>query len=186
MQTEKEKMLAGLYYLSGDKELVKERKNARSLLKYLNDSSDDEDYVAREGFIRQLLGAAGCSPYIEPPFYCDYGYNIRVGANFYANFNCTILDVCQVTMGDNVMLGPHVQIYTATHPLTHSQRINGIEYGKPVSIGNNVWIGGGSIINPGVSIGNNVVIGSGSVVTKDIPDNVLVAGNPARVIRELP
>ncbi|MNC32530.1 Maltose O-acetyltransferase [compost metagenome] len=121
--------------------------------------------------------------YIEPSFRCDYGYNIFLGKNFYANFDCVILDVCPVHIGDNCMLAPGVHIYTATHPLDAETRNSGVEFGKPVTIGHNVWIGGRAVINPGVTIGDNVVVGSGSVVTKDIPANAVVAGNPARVIK---
>lgn len=120
-----------------------------------------------------------------PPFHCDYGKNIEVGENFFANYNCIILDVAKVTIGKNVMFAPNVSIYTAGHPIHPDSRNSGYEYGIPVTIGDNVWIGGSVVINPGVTIGNNVVIGSGSVVTKDIPDNVIAVGNPCRVIREI-
>lgn len=135
--------------------------------------------------LKELFGSTGETIYIEPSFRCNYGYNIHVGENFYANFNCVILDVCEISIGDNCFIAPGVHIYTATHPLNAKERISGLEYGKPVTIGNNVWIGGGSIINPGVQVGDNVVIGSGSVVTKDVPDNVVIGGNPARIIKEI-
>lgn len=122
---------------------------------------------------------------MEPNLHVDYGYNIHVGNHFYANFNCTILDVCEVRIGDYCLMGPDVHIYTATHPLHPRERNTGAEYGKPVTIGNNVWIGGRAVINPGVTIGDNVVIASGSVVTKDVPDHMIVGGNPARIIREI-
>lgn len=182
MASEKEKMLSGELYMASDPLLARERREARKLMRLINESPDSDPFV-REEYIRQLLGSTDQNIYIEPPFRCDYGYNIHVGDNFYANFDCVILDVCEVSIGDNVLLGPGVHIYTATHPLDRETRISGLEAGKPVSIGNNVWIGGGSIITPGVTIGNNVVIGAGSVVTRDMPDNVLVAGNPARIIR---
>lgn len=123
--------------------------------------------------------------YFEPPFHCEYGNHIEVGENFYANVNCIMLDVGKITIGDNVLFGPNVSIYTAGHPIHPESRNSGYEYGIPVTIGSNVWIGGSCVILPGVSIGNNVVIGTGSVVTKDIPDNVCAAGNPCRVIREI-
>ena len=123
--------------------------------------------------------------FIEQPFRCDYGKNIEVGNNFFANYNCVILDVAKVTIGENVMFAPNVSIYTAGHPIHPESRNSGYEYGIPVTIGNNVWVGGNVVITPGVTIGNNVVIGAGSVVTKDIPDNVIAVGNPCRVIREI-
>lgn len=135
--------------------------------------------------IKNIIGKTGESIYVEPPFRCDYGYNIEVGNNFYSNYNCTILDIAKVTIGENVMLAPNVAIYTAGHPIHPDSRNSGYEYGIAVTIGNNVWVGGNSVINPGVTIGDNVVIGSGSVVTKDIPSNVIAAGNPCRVIREI-
>lgn len=134
---------------------------------------------------RKLLGKMGKFAYIEPPFHCDYGSHIEVGENFIANYNLTVLDVAKVKIGDNCLIGPNVSIFTAGHPMHPEMRNTGLEYGIEVNIGDNVWIGGGSIINPGVTIGDNVVIGSGSVVTKDIPDNVFAAGNPCRVIREI-
>lgn len=181
MKSEKEKMLSGEYYNSRDEELVRERYCAREMLFEFNNSHPKE----KNGMdiLKRLIKAKG-SFYVEAPFYCDYGYNIELGDNFYANFGCTILDVNKVVIGDNVLLGPNVQIYTATHPTDPKERITGIEYGKPVIIGNNVWIGGSTIILPGIKIGDNVTIGAGSVVTKDIPDNVIAVGNPCRVIRE--
>ncbi len=135
--------------------------------------------------IRSILGKAGNNIKIFAPFFCDYGRNIEVGDNFMANYNCTILDVGKVVIGDNVMLGPNVSLFTAGHPVHPKSRNSGYEYGIGITIGNNVWIGGNAVINPGVRIGNNAVIGSGSVVTKDIPDNVVAAGNPCRIIREI-
>lgn len=184
MPSEKEKMISGQLYNASDPELVRERRAARRLLRLINDSSDGDPFV-REEYVRELLGSTEQNLYVEPPFRCDYGYNIHIGNNFYSNFDCVILDVCEVRIGDNVLMGPGVHIYTASHPLEHDLRELGLENGKPVTIGNNVWIGGKSIITPGVTIGNNVVIGAGSVVTKDVPDNVLVAGTPARIIRGL-
>ena len=179
--TEKEKMLAGQLYNPADKELANIRTHARTILKEFNDSEDNnKSYI-----LKQLFGKTGENIYVEPYFHCDYGENIYVGENFYANFDCVILDVCKVTIGKNCMLAPKVCIFTATHPVDAQLRISGVEYGKPVTIGDNVWIGGGAIINPGVTIGNNVVVASGAVVVKDVPDNVVVGGNPAKIIKNL-
>lgn len=183
-KTEKEKMLAGELYYAFDEELVKERERAKELLYELHHLSPAEQ-EKRTGLFRQLLGKTGQQFIIESPFHCDYGYNIRLGENFYANVGCTILDVAPVTIGDNVLLAPHVGIYTAGHPLDVELRVAGLEYGYPVTIGNNVWIGGNVVILPGVSIGDNTVIGAGSVVTKDIPDHVVAVGNPCRVIKDI-
>ncbi|MCT8975069.1 sugar O-acetyltransferase [Clostridium sp. CX1] len=183
MKSEKEKMLAGDFYNAGDEELVKERDFARDLTFQFNYTKPSEK-ERRQELLKQLIVTKG-SFYIEAPFNCDYGYNIEVGENFYANYGCTILDVNKVKIGDNVLLAPNVQIYTAAHPTDPMERLSGKEYAKPIAIGNNVWIGGGSIICPGVKIGDNVTIGAGSVVTKDIPDNVIAAGNPCRVIRSI-
>ena len=139
----------------------------------------------REAIIRGLLGSCGNSFQINQPFRCDYGCNIHIGEGFFANFNLTVLDEAEVRIGDNVFIGPNVSIYTACHPLDAETRNTAVEWAEPVTIGDNVWIGGSATILPGVSIGNNVVIGAGSVVTKDIPDNVVAAGNPARVIKQL-
>jgi maltose O-acetyltransferase len=184
MKTEKEKMLNGELYNAADVELVRERARARRLTRLFNQTLETE-YTKRTEILKELFGSAGDNIYIEPTFRCDYGYNIHVGENFYANFDCVILDVCEVRIGDNCLLGPGVHIYTATHPVNPYERISGAEYGKPVTIGNNVWIGGRAIINPGVRIGDNVVVASGAVVTRDVPDNVIVGGNPATIIRQL-
>ena len=182
--TEKEKMINGEMYRSADDELVRDRMEARKWTRIYNQTIET-DLKEREGILKQLLGSTGKNIYIEPNFICDYGYNIFVGENFYANFDCLILDTCPVVIGDNCMLAPGVHIYTATHPLMPDERNSGLEYGKPVKIWHNVWLGGRSIINPGVTIGDNVVVASGAVVTKDIPDNVVVAGNPARMIKRI-
>jgi maltose O-acetyltransferase len=184
LKTEKEKMINGEVYDPADPLLVEERINARRLTRLFNETVET-DLENRTKILKDLFGSTGRDLYIEPSFRCDYGYNIHVGENFYANFNCVFLDVCEIRIGDNCFIAPGVHIYTATHPLNANERISGIEFGKPVTIGHNVWIGGGSIINPGVTIGNNVVIGSGSVVTKDVPDNVVVGGNPAKFIKEI-
>jgi maltose O-acetyltransferase len=174
-------MLAGELYNSLDSELVKEREYARELVFDFNQTRPT-DMAKRKDLLNRLIRAKG-SFYIEPPFHCDYGYNIEIGDNFYANFGCVILDVCKVQIGDNALLAPNVQIYTAAHPTDPKERLTGREFARPINIGNNVWIGGGAILCPGVTIGRNVTIGAGSVVTKDIPDNVIAAGNPCKVIR---
>ncbi len=177
-------MLDGELYLANDAELVAERLRARQLTRRYNATQEDE-LEKRTELIKQLFGKTGKSIFVEPTFKCDYGSNISVGENFYANFDCVMLDVCQITIGDNCLLAPGVHIYTATHPLDAELRSSGAEFGKPVTIGNSVWIGGRSVINPGVKIGDNVVVASGSVVTKDVPNNVVVGGNPARVIKNI-
>lgn len=184
MITEKEKMLSGKPYKAFDPVLFKERQNAKDLIFQINTLHPfrvDE----RNVFIRKLFGSTGSNFHIEPPFYCDYGYNITVGENFYANYNCTILDCTAVKIGDNVLLAPNVSIFTAGHPLHYEPRNEAFEYAFPITIGNNVWIGGNTVINPGISIVNNSVIGSGSVVTKNIPPNVVAAGNPCKVLRDI-
>jgi maltose O-acetyltransferase len=183
LKTEKQKMLAGEPYQAWDEELYAERIACRKVLQRLNNSIPDSDEwrTAVDELIPDSNGA-----YLEPPFHCDYGSNIKAGKNFYANFNCVILDVAEVHIGNDVLLAPNVQIYTAGHPLDKKSRVDeGVEFGTPISIGDNVWIGGGAIICPGVTIGENSVIGAGSVVTKDIPANVVAAGNPCRVIRPI-
>ncbi|MBB3108842.1 maltose O-acetyltransferase [Paenibacillus phyllosphaerae] len=182
--TEKEKMLRGELYQAGDPVLVQERLNARRLTRLFNQSLETE-HESRLTLLRELFGSTGQNYYVEPTFRCDYGYNIYVGENFYANFDCVFLDVCEIRIGDNCFLAPGVHIYTATHPLNAQERISGAEFGKPVTIGNNVWIGGRAIINPGVTIGDNAVIASGAVVTKDVPANTVVGGSPAKVIKEI-
>lgn len=183
MQSEKEKMLAGQLYNAQDDELVAERLHARNLLYDFNHTRPEESDRRKELLI-QLIRTRGAF-YIEPPFQCDYGCNIEIGENFYANFGCVVLDVNRVRIGDNVLLGPNVQIYTAGHPTDPVRRLTGLEFGRPVTIGSSVWIGGGAILCPGVTIGHNTTIGAGSVVTKDIPDNVIAAGNPCKIIRSL-
>lgn len=182
--TEKERMLAGLPYSDLDPELLSDKARCRKLLKQFNNSSDD-DLGYRSELLHQLFGATGKQLYIEPPFRCDYGCNTYIGEGFYANFDCIILDVAEVHIGKNVLLGPRTCIFTPWHPIDAEIRNLRVEGGKPVNIGDNVWIGGGVIINPGVTIGSNVVIGSGSVVTRDIPDNVVAVGNPCRVLRPI-
>ncbi|PQB04909.1 sugar O-acetyltransferase [Aureitalea marina] len=182
--TEKEKMLAGEMYDPLDPQLAEERYQARLLFQEFN-KIDENNKTKRNEVLGKLIPHTGSDLWVEPPFYCDYGSNIIMGNQVFMNFNCCILDVMQVKMGDRVMLGPQVQIYTATHPLKAKARSSGREFAKPITIGNDVWIGGNATICPGVNIGNGVVIGAGSVVTKNIPDNCFAAGNPARVIREI-
>ena len=183
-RSEKEKMLAGELYLAADAELTQDRKQVRKLCRLYNQTNEAQE-KGRQEIIRLLLGSCGSSCEIEPPFRCDYGYNIHVGDNFYANFDLIVLDVCEVRIGDNCLIGPRVGIYTAGHPLDAATRVSGAEFGKPITIGHNVWIGGNAVINPGVTLGNNVVVASGSVVTKSFADNVVIGGVPARVIRSL-
>jgi len=183
-QSEKEKMIAGLDYNPYDKELIEGRKNARKLLSELS-SIPYENESERKKIFRSLFAKTGDDFFIENTFICDYGYNIYWGENAYANFNCIFLDAAPIYIGRNVMLAPSVKIFTATHPIDHETRNSGIEFAKPITIKDNVWIGGGAIINPGVTIGENTVIGSGSVVTKDIPANVVAAGNPCSIIRQI-
>ena len=184
MKTEKEKMLAGELYDASDAQLVQERYQARMLFQKINAIPESEK-EQRDQLFYELFGAAGPGLYIEPPFFCDYGYNIKVGEKVFMNYNCCILDVMPVTMGSNVLLAPGVQIYTATHPIEPEIRAEWLEFAKPVTIGDDVWIGGGAIICPGVTIGNGVVIAAGAVVTKDVPDRVVVGGNPAKVIKTI-
>lgn len=183
-KTEKEKMIAGELYRAMGKELMEERQHAKEQLFQYNNLEPSKIKV-RNQLLKKLFGKTSNRFFIEPPFRCDYGYNIFLGDNFYANYNLIILDCAPVTIGDNVMIGPNVSLFTAGHPVHPEPRIAGWEFAKPINIGDNVWIGGHSVINPGVTIGKNSVIGSGSVVTKDIPDNVVAAGNPCRVIREI-
>lgn len=181
--TEQEKMLAGLWFNPADKALAKQRQLAKALCMQMNQQGP-LPFHAHQQLARQLFGKVG-SCYIEPHFFCDYGVNIELGQNFYANHNCVILDAAKVTIGDDVLLGPGVQLYTVTHPLDAIQRKTGLEQGRPIRIGNSVWIGGGAIILPGVSIGDGAVIAAGAVVTKDVPASVVVAGNPVTVIKTL-
>ncbi|WP_311769797.1 sugar O-acetyltransferase [Listeria booriae] len=183
MMTEREKMISGELYRAGDPELVADRDRARHACAAINAVISDKE--EREVHIRDLFGRVGKNVYMEPNVRCDYGYNIEVGDDFYANFDCVLLDCAPIKIGNNCMFAPGVHIYTAYHPLDAVERNSGLEYAKSVTIGNNVWIGGRSVINPGITIGDNAVVGSGSVVTKDVPANTVVAGNPARVIREL-
>ena len=184
-KTEKEKMFDGELYLATDTELTAMNVSARQKLHSFNFSAPDEIDKQQE-IILSLFGSIGSNFTIKSPFYCDYGSNIIAGDNLYINYDCTILDCNMVCLGNNVLLAPKVQIYTAYHPTDTQARLSGKELAVPVTIGDNVWLGGGVIVCPGVSIGNNVTIGAGSVVTKDIPDNVVAVGNPCRVSDFLP
>jgi maltose O-acetyltransferase len=183
MRTEREKMLAGELYDALDPELVKARNRARDLCLALNVSREG-DHEVRRDLCTQLFGKGGQTVWMQPPFYCDYGSNIELGDRVFFNFNCVVLDVCRVSIGDYTLLGPAVQILTPMHPMDPELRRKQ-EYGKPIEIGSDVWIAGGALVLPGVRIGSRSVIGAGSVVTRDIPDGVFAAGNPCRVIREI-
>jgi len=176
----KERRDRGMVYIS-DESIFEEQKRARVITQRLN-TADRSDFEEISKIVKELLGKSE-NAFINPPFYCDYGSHIEVGRNFFANYNCTILDVAKVKIGDNCQMAPNVAIYTAGHPVHPDTRNSAYEYGIEVTIGDNVWIGGNTVICPGVHIGNNVVIGAGSVVTKDIPDWAIAAGNPCRVIR---
>src|SRR5688500_18814790 len=176
-------MLAGELYDPLDAELVAGRARARELCQALNATAEAAQ-AERRRILQALFGQGGDTVWMQPPFYCDYGTNIELGQRVFFNFNCIVLDVCRVTIGDFTLFGPAVQIYTPMHPFNAAQRRRE-EFGKPVEIGSDVWVGGGAIILPGVRIGSRAVIGAGSVVTRDVPDGVFAAGNPCRVIREL-
>jgi maltose O-acetyltransferase len=180
--TEKEKMIAGKLYFAGDPELAADRKDARVKLRAINQETDKKK---REMYVKSAFGGTKKRVYIEPTISFDYGYNIFVGENFYCNFHNVFLDICPITIGDNCMFGPNVQLYTASHPLEPGKRNSGQEFGKPISIGDNVWIGGSCVVVPGVTLGDNVVVAAGAVVTKSFPDNVVVGGNPARILKTI-
>lgn len=181
--TEHDRMVAGELYNALDPELVARRNAVRGLCQQLN-ASADEDEVLRRNLCRRIFGEGGDSVWVQPPFFCDYGSNITLGRQVFFNFNCVVLDVCPVTIGDHTLFGPGAQVLTPMHPLNAALRRKQ-EYGRPVSIGNDVWVGAGALILPGVTIGSGTVIGAGSVVTRDLPAGVFAAGNPCRVIREL-
>jgi maltose O-acetyltransferase len=183
MKTEKQKMIAGELYNALDAELSQARLRARELCRQLNQSREDQAEERRR-ILSELFGRP-TDVWLEPPFFCDYGSNITLGKKVYFNFDCVVLDVTPVTIGDNVMFAPGVHIYAATHPVDPDERRKGLEFGKPVTIGSDVWVGGGAIICPGVTIGEGAVIGAGSVVTRDIPARVVAAGNPCVVIRAI-
>jgi maltose O-acetyltransferase len=183
MSSEKEKMLAGQLYNPLDPELVLARNRARGLCQDLN-ATREEQPEERRRILMELFGRGGDDVWLQPPFFCDYGWNILLGKKCFFNFNCVVLDVCRVTIGDFTLFGPAVQVYTATHPLEAELRRHQ-EFARPIEIGNDVWIGGGAILCPGVKIGDRAVIGAGSVVTRDVPAGVIAAGNPCRVIRKI-
>ena len=183
MRSEREKMLAGELYDPLDAELVATRERARNLCQELNATREAEEETRRR-ILRDLFAAGGDSVWMQPPFFCDYGSNIELGERVFFNFNCVVLDVCRVRIGAYSLFGPAVQIYTPMHPFDAALRRKE-EFGKPVEIGSDVWVGGGAIVLPAVRIGSRSVIGAGSVVTRDVPDGVFAAGNPCRVIREI-
>jgi maltose O-acetyltransferase len=183
MRSEREKMLAGELYNALDPELVTARNRARDLCQALN-GSREEDVEERRRILQDLFGRGGDTVWMQPPFYCDYGSNIELGERVFFNFNCVVLDVCTVRIGSFTLFGPAVQIYTPLHPLDAQLRRRE-EYGKPIEIGADVWVGGGAIILPGVRIGARAVIGAGSVVTRDVPEATFAAGNPCRAIRSI-
>lgn len=182
LKTERQKMIDGELYFAADPELVTARKFAREQMKLIN---KEEERPIRRQLTEETFGTTGTGSYIEPSISFDYGFNIHVGKNFYVNFNSVFLDVCPITIGDNCMFGPNAQLYTATHPLHPVKRNSGLEYGKPITVGNNVWLGGGVVITPGVSLGDNVVVAAGAVVTTSFPDNCVIGGNPAKIIKEI-
>ena len=182
---EKEKMLAGeLYDANYNEDLMKERLIAKDKCFEYNNIKPSK-IEERTEIMKQILGKTGNQFLIEQPFICDYGYNIEIGENFYSNHNLVIRDANKVKFGDNVFIAPNCGFYTAGHPLDYETRNKGLEYAKPIEVGNNVWIGGNVVVLPGVTIGDNVVIGAGSIVTKDIPSNSVAVGNPCKVIKEL-
>jgi maltose O-acetyltransferase len=183
-RSEKQRMLAGELYNATGPELTGERQAAQRLLVRYN-ATDPGDVSGRLAVLRQLLGAVGDSPDIQPNFRCDYGYNIRLGNRCFINYNCVFLDCAAIEIGDDLQMGPAVQLYAATHPLDRATRVAGQESARPIRIGDGVWIGGGAIVLPGVSIGDGCVVGAGSVVTRDLPPDTLALGNPARIVRSL-
>jgi maltose O-acetyltransferase len=182
--SEKAKMLTGELYRASDRELVAERRQAQRLLARYNATAAD-DAAGRQTLLRELFGAIGGGADIQPRFSCDYGYNIRIGRNAFVNYNCVFLDCAAIDIGDDLQMGPAVQLYTGTHPLERELRVAGWETSAPIRIGDAVWFGGGAIVLPGVTIGDGCVIGAGSVVTRDVPAGSVAAGNPARIIRRL-
>ena len=182
--TEKEKMLRGMLYYADDSTLCADRVRAKELCHAYNQLRPSDAAGMRE-LLQRLLGETGETFCVTAPFWCDYGYNIHLGKNFYANHNCVILDCAKVTFGDHVMVGPNCGFYTACHPIDPQQRREGVEFARPITVGNDVWFGGSCTVLPGVTIGDGCVIGAGSVVTRDIPANTVAAGNPCRVLRSI-
>ena len=177
-------MLAGELYDPLNQQLSDERLQTRLLIKELNDTREDQT-EERTRILKELIPHAGAGLWLQPPFYCDYGSNMIVGDKVFFNFNCIVLDVTYVKIGNRTLFGPNVQIYTATHPLDYQERASGLEFAEPITIGEDVWVGGSAIVCPGVTIGDRTIIGAGSVVTRDIPSDVFAAGNPCKVIRHL-
>jgi len=184
MASEKEKMLQGELYDASDPELITERQRARELVETYNRTAPDATEERRD-LLGELFGFGGEDAYVEPPLRVDYGYNIDVGEGFEANFGCVFLDVRSITFGPMCLLGPGVQCYTATHPVDPEARAEGLESGEPITVRENVWIGGQAVLTPGVTVGDGAVIAAGAVVVEDVPDRVVVAGNPARIVRDL-
>lgn len=184
MTSEKERMLNGELYDASDPQLVAERERARELTREYNRTTEDE-LGRRRDLLEELFGTVESDAFVEPPFRCDYGSNVHVGEGFYANFGCVVLDVYRVAFGRNCLLGPGVHVYAATHPLSAEERAEGLEYGKPVAVGDDVWIGGRAVLNPGVTVGDGSVVASGAVVSEDVPAGVVVGGNPAAIVKEL-
>lgn len=184
MRSQKERMLSGDLYIADDPELAKDFHKAKRLLREYNQTTEYQE-ADRQAILKDLFKQSGKKIHIEPPFHTDYGCNTVIGENFYSNYDCIILDIANVKIGDNVMFGPRVGLYTAGHPIDAVIRNEHYEYGKPITIGNNVWVGGNVVFNPGVTVGDNVVIGSGSIVTKDIPSSVIAVGNPCKVLRKI-
>ncbi|MFB9768596.1 sugar O-acetyltransferase [Lactiplantibacillus modestisalitolerans] len=184
MTSQKERMTSGRLYVAADVQLKREMHQARRLTRQFN--AFDEDHIAeRQALLPQLFKHFGAGGYVEPPFRTDYGCNTTIGEHFYANYDAILVDCAPITIGDRVLFGPRVGLYTASHPIDAVIRGEALEYAQPITIGNDVWLGGNVVVNPGVTIGNNVVIGSGSIVTHDIPDNVVAVGNPCRVLRPI-
>lgn len=181
-KTEKQKMLAGEYYNAGDAEIQADQAAAREWMDRYN-LTPGVTNAQRPDLLRERLAAVGEGAFIRPPFHIDYGYNVKIGRGSFMNFGCTILDVVEVDIGDMTQIGPGVQILTADHPRDPALRAQGLEFGRPIKIGKNVWIGGGALIMPGVTVGDDALIGAGAVVTKDVPAGATVAGNPARVLK---
>lgn len=179
--SEKTKMIAGELYNAADQQLTAERDHIRKLLAKANPTLQVLNGEALQSIFPNMSETSA----IQLPFFCDYGYNIQTGENFFCNFNSIFLDVCPIQIGNNCMFGPNVQLYTATHPILPDERNSGLEYGKPIMIGDNVWLGGGVVVNPGVTIGNNVIAAAGSVIVKDVPANSIVGGNPAKILKTI-
>lgn len=184
MKSQKERMLAGELYVAQDEELGRENKRAKRLTRLFNQSTEEQQ-EERQRLLNAMFKQFGAGGYVEPPFHTDYGTNTVIGKNFYANYDAIFVDCGPITIGDNVFMGPRVGLYTAGHPIDAGIRSEQLEYGKGITIGDDVWFGGNVVVNPGVTIGSNVVIGSGSIVTHDIPDNVVAVGNPCRVLRPI-